>query len=104
MWFRSLLHSLNRPYSRNTTRRAPDRRRESRRFFLEGLEDRSLMAFNFLADYTTGANPVNVLLAPIDCGSQLDMVVVNSGDNSIGVHLGNGDGTFGPLQTSTPGV
>src|SRR5436190_1856982 len=99
MWFRSLFGSSNRQFSRTTPRRAKraaDHSREARRLFLEALEDRSLMAFNVLADYATGPYPVDMTLAQINAGDQLDMVVVNSGDNSIGVRLGNADGTFGP--------
>ena len=104
MWFRSLFATRNRQSSRKTfrrggTRRAADRR-ESRRLFLEALEDRSLMAFSVLGDYATGADPVDVALAQINPGSQLDMVVLNKTDNTVSVRLGNGDGTFGPPQTS----
>jgi hypothetical protein len=103
MWFRSLFAPRNRQSSCKTTRRR-DRRGESRQLFLEPLEDRSLMAFNVLAQYATGLSPMNMTLARIDAGNQLDMVVANSGDNSIGVRLGNADGTFGPLQTSSTGA
>src|SRR5262245_15121501 len=121
MWFRSLFSTEDRPSSRKTTRRrdhrsamvpaqrgatrrAADRRGESRRLFLEPLEDRSLMAFNVLGTYATGANPVDIALAQINPGSQLDMVVVNNSDNTVSVRLGNGNGTFGPLQTSSTGA
>src|SRR5215831_21831 len=114
MWFRSLFRSSNRQSSRETThrrplqrggiRRAVDRRGESRRLFLEPLEDRSLMAFNVLADYATGANPADIALAQINPGSQLDMVVLNYSDSTVSVRLGNGDGTFGPPQTSATGA
>jgi Calx-beta domain-containing protein/VCBS repeat protein len=107
MWFRSLFYSSNRPRSRKTTRsarRAADRRGEARRLFLEPLEDRSLMAFNLFGQYATGASPLDATLAPIDAGSQPDLVVVNTGDNSVGVRLGNADGTFGSLQISPTGA
>ena len=60
------------------------------------LEDRSLMAFNVLAEYATGTNPQRHGADPDRRGSQPDLVIVDSGDNSIGVRLGNADGTFGP--------
>src|SRR5262249_357321 len=71
---------------------------------LEGLEDRSLMAFNFLADYATGPSPANIALTQIDAGSQLDLVTVNTGDSTVSVRLGNPDGTFGAVQNSPTGA
>jgi hypothetical protein len=108
MWFRSLFHSLDRPSSSKTTRRrrplqggngrAADRRGESRQLFLEGLEDRSLMAFNVLGDYATGSSQFDVTLADVNADNRPDMLVANQGGNSIDVRLGNADGSFGAAQ------
>ena len=91
----------------HSTRRCPqsaaERRRQSRRLFLEGLEDRNLMAFNFLADYAVGTNPQDLALTSLNAGSQPDLAVAN-GDNSVGVLLGSTGGTFGPLQTAATGA
>src|SRR4051812_20867122 len=106
MWLRSQFDSRNARSAHRPIRNARHIAQgsgEARRLFLESLEDRSLMAFNVLADYTTGLNPIDITLAPIDAGAQLDMVVVNSGDSSITVRLGNSDGTFGPSQVSPSG-
>src|SRR2546430_16025601 len=106
MWFCSWFGASMRQTPRKTTRRdrrAADRRREARRLFLEPLEDRSLMAFNVLAEYAAGTNPQHLMLAQIDGGSQPDLVVADYYGGSIGVRLGNADGTFGPLQTSPTG-
>src|SRR5262245_44381776 len=115
MWFSSYFDSRTaqcersggrrRPLLRSGARPAADhRRREARRLFLEGLEDRNLMAFNVLADYATGANPYDLALAQINAGSQPDLVAVNIGDSTVSVRLGNGDGTFGAAQVSTTGT
>src|SRR5262245_17508207 len=85
------------------SKRAADRR-EARRLFLEGLEDRSLMAFNVLAEYATGAYPLDALLADVNRDSRPDMIVANNGGSSLDVRLGNGDGTFGAAQAATTGV
>jgi hypothetical protein len=85
-------------------KRGANRRREARRLFLEGLEDRRLMAFNVLADYATGTVPVDLALEQIDPGSHADLVVVNSVDSTVSVRLGNGDGTFGDAQVSATGT
>ena len=95
------------PAQRRPTRRAwppADRRREARRLLLEGLEDRRLMAFNVLAEYATNSYPLDVALTQIDAGSQLDMVVADYYDGTVGVRLGNADGTFSGLQSSATGL
>jgi hypothetical protein len=113
MWFRSLfgssnLHSspkstLRRPPQRGGARRAAYRCRESRRLFLESLADRSLMAFNVLAEYAAGTNPQDLVLAQIDSDGRPDLVIADYYGSSIGVRLGNADGTFGSLQVSSTG-
>lgn len=44
--------------------------------------------------YDSGGSPGWVELGRLDADADLDMVVANVGTNSIGVLLGNGDGTF----------
>src|SRR5437773_8303867 len=100
-WFDSIIASSNRP-TKSRARRRSDRR-EARQLFLEGLEDRSLMAFNVLAVYATGAAPVDLALSQIDAGSQLDLVVANNADGTVGAQLGNAGGTFGTSQNSDVG-
>src|SRR5262245_16002249 len=110
MWFRSWLEALTIRSSRHAARRPPKQRggagrsrgcrHAARRLFLEGLEDRSLMAFNVMAAYTTGASPFDLELTAIDAGSRPDLVTANN-DNTVGVRLGNAGGTFGALGSST---
>ena len=100
MWFRSLLESLARSPRRQKLR-AADRRRQSRRLLLEGLEDRSLMAFNVLAEYAVGPTPNDLILAPMDADGQLDLITANGSGSSVTFLAGNGDGSFAlPATTS----
>jgi hypothetical protein len=105
MWFRSAIDSLENRSSRPPLRKSSSQqtarsRFAARRINFEPLEDRRLLAFNVLAEYATGPYPFDLELAQIDAGSQPDLVVVNSGNNSISVRLGNADGTFGSPLTS----
>src|SRR5260370_30186766 len=43
----------------------------------------------------------NALLADVNHDGKLDLVLSGVGGNAVGVALGNGDGTFGPLVTTT---
>jgi len=106
MWFRSRFNSLISQSQQRPIRHAKlaaDRRHEARQLLLESLEDRRLMAFNVLADYDTVSNPGTLLLTRIDAGTQTDLVIPDYNSSSIGVRLGNADGTFGPLQSSAAG-
>ena len=100
MWFRSLVDSLARS-PRRRKQRAADRKLQARRLLLEGLEDRSLMAFNPLADYSTSAAPLDVILADVTGDARPDQIVVSYTASSIDVRLGNGNGSFGSALTSS---
>ncbi len=107
MWFQTSFDSLTNRTSRRPSRRAgrtADRRLEARRLLLEGLEDRSLLAFNPFAEYATGAAPYDVTLADVNGDTRQDLIVANIAGNSIDVRLGNADGTFGSAQTSPTGA
>ena len=41
-----------------------------------------------------GANPSAIVAGDFTGDGQLDLAVANSGDNTVSVLLGNGDGTF----------
>jgi hypothetical protein len=106
MWFRSWLEALitrSSRYAARRVKRVRGCRNEARRLFLEGLEDRNLMAFNVMATYTTGANPFALALTAIDPGNRPDLVTANV-DNTVSVRLGNADGTFGALKSSATGA
>ena len=77
MWFRSWFEAL----TTGSTRRAKlarGYRHKARRLFLEGLEDRSLMAFNVMAAYATGTGPFDLALTAIDAGSRSDLVTASA--------------------------
>jgi hypothetical protein len=74
------------------------------RLHLESLEDRCLLALLAPVDYPVGANPQAVVTADFNNDGRLDLATPNSGDNTVGLLLGNANGTFQPAQTSTTGA
>ncbi|HUE75050.1 MAG TPA: FG-GAP-like repeat-containing protein, partial [Pirellulaceae bacterium] len=98
MSFCSRFDCLNATAKQPSIRRAKrplDRRREFRRLLLEGLEDRSLLAFNPFAQYDLSDRPQDLTLADVNADGRPDMIVASWSGNSIDVRLGNADGTFG---------
>jgi hypothetical protein len=53
--------------------------------------------------YPVGADPVFVLKRDLNGDGKIDVVVVNSGSNTVSVLLGKGDGTFLPQKTYAAG-
>ncbi len=53
---------------------------------------------------TTGANPKAVAMADLNGDGIADLVVANSGSNTIGVFLGSGNGTFSSQTTYAVGL
>jgi hypothetical protein len=103
MWIQSILNVVLSPPTRpaaRRTRRATVRQLAARRLLLEGLEDRRLMAFNVLAEYSAGQGPSDFALAQIDAGSQLDLVIANDYAGQGSVRLGHADGTFNGAQST----
>ena len=47
-------------------------------------------------NYSVGSSPGEVVEADVNGDGKLDLVVLNTGDQSISILLGNGDGTFRP--------
>jgi hypothetical protein len=104
VWFQSILNVVlsppTRPVARRTRRAAAIRQLAARRLFVEGLEDRRLMAFNVLAEYFAGQGPSDFALAQVDAGSQLDLVIANNDASAGSVRLGNSNGTFNGAQST----
>jgi FG-GAP-like repeat/Abnormal spindle-like microcephaly-assoc'd, ASPM-SPD-2-Hydin len=48
------------------------------------------------ADFSTGVGPQSAIVADFNGDGKPDIAVANSGDNTVSVLLGKGDGTFGP--------
>jgi hypothetical protein len=102
MWFRSFVDSLKTRGSRTAARRTAPRRKFSHLRF-EALEDRRMFSFTPAVSYQAGASPVAVLAADFNNDTARDLAVLNNGDNSVSLLLGNGDGTFDPALTSATG-
>jgi hypothetical protein len=52
----------------------------------------------------TGANPFSIAAADFNHDGWPDVAVTNSGENTVGILLGNGDGTFQPQVTYAVGA
>src|SRR5262245_7353478 len=78
-----------------TTKRRPS----ARRLFLEGLEDRRLMAFNPAVFYPAGDNPRAIVAADFNRDGVADLATANEAGN-ISVLLGNLGGTFQAAQNT----
>src|SRR4051812_14443734 len=94
MWFRNRLD--------------PQKTRPARppgpRLRLDALEDRSVPSFTAVADYPAGLSAQGVTTADFNRDGRPDLAAANSGDNTVSVLLGNGDGTFQAARTSATGL
>jgi hypothetical protein len=66
--------------------------------FLAGVTVASIAnaeCFGPKTDYPTGNNPRSLVIADLNADGKPDLVMVEGGDLSVSVYLGNGDGTFG---------
>ena len=55
-------------------------------------------------DFAVGNSPTSVAVADFNGDGFLDLAVVNSGDNTVSILLGNGDGTFKTQTTYATGI
>lgn len=94
MWFRTRLDSRN-------TR--PARRPAAYRPRLEPLDDRRLPSFYPAVSYPLGAIPGAAVTADFNGDGRPDLAAANSGDGTVSVLLGNGDGSFQAARNSPGG-
>ena len=85
------------------------RLRRAVHFQIEGLEKRVLLstaiaAFGAQQTFATGSNPRSVAIADANSDGKLDLLIANSGSNTAGVLLGNGNGTYQLQQTYAVGT
>src|SRR5262245_6795099 len=86
--------------TRNGTVRKPS---ATTKLHLELLEYRSLPSFLAPVPYTVGTNPQAVATADFNGDGKLDLAVANQTSNTVGILLGNGDGTFQAAQNYSTG-
>jgi hypothetical protein len=106
-WQQNLRSTLAlRPFRRHQGRRGSPPATASRPC-LERLEDRSLLSFSPAASFPVGTNPNSVATADFNNDGKLDLATSSyddaTGDGSVSVLLGNGDGSFQPALTSATG-
>jgi hypothetical protein len=71
---------------------------------LEALEDRCLPTFSIPVDIGVGLAPGAAAAADYNNDGRLDLAAANSGDNTVSVLLGNGNGAFQQALTSGTGA
>lgn len=74
---------------------------------LEVLEDRSLLSFSPATSFPVGANPQAVVTVDFNNDGKIDLATTNddqsTGNGTVSVLLGNGDGSFQSAQTFATG-
>jgi len=70
------------------------RRRNTRLWLFDRLEDRTLLSFNAAHSFPTGSYPASVAVGDFNGDGKPDLVTANVDGNDVSVLLGNGDGTF----------
>lgn len=79
------------------------RRHNRRRLFLEGLEERRLMAFDVAVNYAVGSRPEAVVAADFNNDMLDDLAFANYSSHNVSVLLANPDGTFQPALPQATG-
>ena len=99
MWFQNFVKSL----TSTSTHRRPIRRSVAGRLRIEPLEDRCLPSFSMPVNYGADLAPEKLVSADFNGDGRLDVATANHQENTVGVLLGNGDGTFQAARTSVTG-
>src|SRR5690349_14760240 len=83
------------------------RSRHIGRACFDTLEDRRLLSFSPAASFPVGTNPQDVVTADFNNDGKLDLATSSyddaTGDGSVSVLLGNGNGSFQPARTAATG-
>jgi hypothetical protein len=83
------------------------RSRHISRACFERLEDRRLLSFNPATSFPVGTNPQDVVTADFNNDGKPDLATSSyddaTGDGSVSVLLGNGNGSFQPARTFATG-
>jgi hypothetical protein len=76
--------------------------------YVEPLGDRCLPSFSPATSFPVGSNPQAIATADFNNDGKLDLATSNyddaTGDGTVSVLLGNGDGSFRPARTSATGA
>src|SRR5262249_27530572 len=91
-------------FTDRTRQRSIRRTSPTSRPWLEALEDRLTPSFSPPVSYSAGANPHALVTADFNHDGRLDLAVVNPGDSTVSVLLGNPGGTFAPGAIAATGT
>src|SRR5437879_4470767 len=65
---------------------------------VESLEDRTLLSFSSLVNYSVGGHPPSLLKADLRGHGKLDLISADRYGSTVSVLLNNGDGTFATVK------
>src|SRR5689334_13764960 len=67
---------------------------------VEAMEGRILLSFTAPVNYSSGSTPTQLLTADFNGNGTTDVIQLNQLAGTVGVSMGNGDGTFQPQITT----